>query len=731
MGRWVWFVSVMLSFHAAVYGQPIPWTQTEGLVGESVHAIAYASSGSFFLVDGSSNSEANLHRSLDRGRSWSPVSIGGEVIDVMVRGDTLLADTEAGLFQSFDDGSTWLRVDEGPPGVVLHEVLSSPFGRFARTDDGVYHSADGTTWQKVGDTYFSVSTEERLRDLAVSPDGTVYAVTVAGCCLGFGGSLYRWVGADEDEPWERLPDVQLGGRITVLTFDDEGRMYLGTVAQDIYGNPDLQISSDAEGWHRTGVGDVYDVAVGPDGTLYAATPRGIRRSLDGGATWEEDGLEFLAVRVLTIGDDGTMLAGTGRHCEPAIDYPYCYSGLGVFRREHPEAEWIAADAISSATPVAGLAPTSTGTMLAVTPGGLWLTADGRTWTKQDGAGRTEPFPYFFGYIQYDGLYVTPWSDILVATSTGAGVYRFAPGHSGSRFDGEWEVLDVFSTDDLLAIGDSTLFAATYRGLQKSSDRGKTWKEVASVDYVSTLARDSAGRLYAGGERQVYRSEDDGETWTSFPVGASDRNVTALAIAPDGTMYAAQQPFIYRSYDEGTTWEQAGPDTLFTREILVNSLGTLFINDEGTVRLSTDGGATWQDTMGGLPEEDVITLALDKDDFLFAGTASAGIYRSRWPARVGREAGNKLPARFVLGTNYPNPVRSTTTIPFTLRQVASVQLTIYDVLGREVLLLVDDTRPAGTYEVVLDASSLSSGTYFYRLDVGGYVRTRTLTVVKGR
>ena len=59
----------------------------------------------------------------------------------------------------------------------------------------------------------------------------------------------------------------------------------------------------------------------------------------------------------------------------------------------------------------------------------------------------------------------------------------------------------------------------------------------------------------------------------------------------------------------------------------------------------------------------------------------------------------------------------------------VKLAVYDILGREVAVLINEKKPAGTYEVSFDATRLASGVYFYRLTAGTFVRTKKMTLIK--
>jgi hypothetical protein len=97
----------------------------------------------------------------------------------------------------------------------------------------------------------------------------------------------------------------------------------------------------------------------------------------------------------------------------------------------------------------------------------------------------------------------------------------------------------------------------------------------------------------------------------------------------------------------------------------------------------------------------------------------------------------IPVAFELLQNYPNPFNPTTNIGFRVSSFGFVSLKVFDVLGREVAILVNEVRPAGTYTVRWDASLFPSGVYFYRLRSGdaspssarGFVQTKKLVLAK--
>jgi serine protease AprX len=78
---------------------------------------------------------------------------------------------------------------------------------------------------------------------------------------------------------------------------------------------------------------------------------------------------------------------------------------------------------------------------------------------------------------------------------------------------------------------------------------------------------------------------------------------------------------------------------------------------------------------------------------------------------------------------PNPFEARANVSFTLAEASDVRLAVYDVLGREVAVLVDGQVEAGAHTAVFDASSLAAGTYVYRLVAGTQVETGRLTVAR--
>ncbi len=184
---------------------------------------------------------------------------------------------------------------------------------------------------------------------------------------------------------------------------------------------------------------------------------------------------------------------------------------------------------------------------------------------------------------------------------------------------------------------------------------------------------------------------------------------------------------------------------------------------GFFTYSTDGGNTWTDPEKFTPvsplrdwrypsiaevtpvtavEDDLIRLHIVmQGDSIPGSTVNAGgtgmpvgvtaqyyHFSSEFPI-VGVDEIEVVVDEFKLEQNYPNPFNPSTIIQYSIPTSSFVQLTIYDVLGNEAATLVNEEKPAGTYEVNFSAEDLSSGIYFYQLSSGSFLSTKKMLLLK--
>jgi hypothetical protein len=155
----------------------------------------------------------------------------------------------------------------------------------------------------------------------------------------------------------------------------------------------------------------------------------------------------------------------------------------------------------------------------------------------------------------------------------------------------------------------------------------------------------------------------------------------------------------------------------------NTWSTLGTGSSNGVSISGYGGAVYALAVVG---NEVVVGG----NFTSAGGVSAN-YVARWNSGTSRveQLSPTAPKTFLLEQNYPNPFNPSTTIRYQLPVASEVKLEVYDVLGKKIATVVNERQSAGSYQVVWNASGLSSGTYFYRLQAGTFVETKKMIMVK--
>lgn len=382
------------------------------------------------------------------------------------------------------------------------------------------------------------------------------------------------------------------------------------------------------------------------------------------------------------------------------------------------------------------------------------TDGGTTWTKQ-----------FDAPIR--GRNVVATADGFAAQFNGNDDYTIAP-------DGvAWTKVGGIGSNTTSYFFDETngrLYATTQSAnLAFSDDNGVTWTDaglVSSRDNEFSFVHARGATILVGYNQSggsTYLSTDGGTSWTELnrpqPKGGF--------IAPNGDLYVAQNvnvslvtpsTALFRSQDGGQTWTQlfAAPGRGFqgrstplrTRVTIYAAGSSILFTANDKVYVSTDGGTTWEDQSEGITPDDTNSSAAVQ--FIIAGnTAYMVLYSSR---DRGSNAGYGLYQRPVaeldletstqtttedtwlsltlaLDAVYPNPFQTHAHLRYTLERPGRVQLSIHDLLGREVARLVDEWQPAGAFEHTWQADTLPSGSYLVRITQSHQMETRLVTLVR--
>jgi subtilisin-like proprotein convertase family protein len=107
----------------------------------------------------------------------------------------------------------------------------------------------------------------------------------------------------------------------------------------------------------------------------------------------------------------------------------------------------------------------------------------------------------------------------------------------------------------------------------------------------------------------------------------------------------------------------------------------------------------------------------------------GIQFNNLNVTAAEQQSSQIPFKYALHQNYPNPFNPTTTIKYDIPKEGIVKIIIYDILGKEVMTLVNENKKAGSYTILFNAGSLASGVYFYNIEAGTFKDSKRMILVK--
>ena len=279
----------------------------------------------------------------------------------------------------------------------------------------------------------------------------------------------------------------------------------------------------------------------------------------------------------------------------------------------------------------------------------------------------------------------------------------------------------------------SLCRTRYGGVFRSTNNGTSWTEVNSgLTHTDVRALAVSGaNLFAGTNGVVvFRSINNGTSWTEVNSGLTNTDVIALAVS--GTnLFAGTHGGIFLSTNNGTSWSYSGLTNTFVYALAVSGTNLFAGIDRFGVFLSTNSGTSWLAVNSGLTNTDVQSLAVSGTN-LFAGIYGGGVWRRPLSEMITsvEQLSSGLPVHFRLQQNYPNPFNPSTTISYQIPEASNVTLIVYDILGKEAAKLVNGEKNAGTYNAQFstDNFQLSSGIYFYRLEALSKVSSKHYTEV---
>lgn len=426
-------------------------------------------------------------------------------------------------------------------------------------------------------------------------------------------------------------------------------------------------------------------------------------------------------------------------------------------------------------------PTNPDILLAVNDGGIWRSTDrGTSFTNLNAtltltqfyrmtSNPTNPLQFLggtqdngtqqtLGSLNWTGAFGGDGGEVcfhpvntqyVLGETQNNGVQRSANGGaswqsatSGLTGTGSW-------VGPIIAHPDSaTIFYTARQQVFKTTSWGASWFAISSGTTGTiremSISKSNPAYMYATSGANIFKSTNRGYTYTNISSGQGlpTRTITSITVKPDNendvlvcfSGFGAGK--VYRTTNGGGNWFNVSgnlPDSPVNDVMHYYpgmSTNVLICATDVGVFMSNNNGGNWVELANGLPN--TVAIHLDYNQMgnkLTIGTHGRGVYSLNGPLVNVTQTATEIPSQYSLEQNYPNPFNPITKIKYNIRQTGQVSLKVFDAMGREVSEIVNGNQGAGSYEVVFDASKLTSGIYFYKLQSNGFAETKKMMVIK--
>jgi hypothetical protein len=280
---------------------------------------------------------------------------------------------------------------------------------------------------------------------------------------------------------------------------------------------------------------------------------------------------------------------------------------------------------------------------------------------------------------------------------------------------------------------------------KSDSWGAGWVPISSGTSGTiremAISRTNPSVMYATSGASIFKSTNEGVTFSNVTSGLPGRTITSVYVHPDSqnvavvTFSGFGAGKVYKTTNGAASWINISgnlPDSP-VNDVLIyypgSSTSILYAAMDIGVFFTSNFGSSWVELADGLPN----TVAMHLDyhqatNRLRIGTHGRGVWETPNPVGVINYT-NEIPQKYSLEQNFPNPFNPVTMMKYNIVKDGFVKVAVYDLLGREINTIVNENQKAGTYTVQFDAAGLPSGVYFYKLITNGFTETRKMMLVK--
>jgi len=381
--------------------------------------------------------------------------------------------------------------------------------------------------------------------------------------------------------------------------------------------------------------------------------------------------------------------------------------------------------------------------------GLYLTIDGGiTWQilNFDQPRRI----WDFSMVDTNNIWVcASYPCIILATSDGGETWnkQLEVPDSVSSF---LNYIKMFDINNGIAMGDAPYpLLGKPAPFFKTTDGGMNWISVSNsfingssefswrpVDFVTPDIGFFIPYYWTSYPFRIYKTIDGALSWNEMHEAYGHSTVLKFNDQNYGVAQMFARPpgsgeYIIRTTDAGNSWDSTLMSTTnlyfgVDFEFIKNNPAKIWYAGIDKLYFSADSGRSWvKDPLQILRAEDLVIVDGNVCWFL-----CETVYRNLNADKITAvKDDQKIIDDFRLSQNYPNPFNPLTNIDYEIKELSLVIIKVYDILGREAAVLVNEEKSPGKYSVQFNASHLSSGVYFYKLTSGGNTVVKNMLLLK--
>ncbi|OGU33252.1 MAG: hypothetical protein A2057_08620 [Ignavibacteria bacterium GWA2_35_9] len=695
---------------------------------------------------------AAVFRTSDAGETIEKIEIGTgktQIVSLALPFDKeneLFIEVSGYYLYSSDVGKSWQFISKGSsiPDIVINPKNSNSV--FIKKDDKtLWRSYDrGLTWTLLK------TFEQWINRIAISVSDTsiIYAA----------GDFSLFKSTDSGDNWFKVyapPDTNFFGVDQIEVNPFNSNLLFIKAGGNLYKSLDGGIS-----FSKTTIYDMSFFAVNPIdpniiyvtiGDPFFAPIGDIRKTTDGGSTWfsiiNDIPAEYVTANSIKINPQ--------KPDEIYVDL----SGLGIFISTNGGSNWERSNLCFSDVGDIYLNPDSTGHILSAQAGwGVMKTTDGgENWNHplfEGWLGRLLGYKLVFNPLIHNKGFLKSQGDLYKTTDYGNVWYK-----TGFPQSIKYISYHTFLPEKLFTSGDEGTFY--------SVDDGMNWEKVSDAKSLGNFVfhPDSANVIYTYIFDAIRKSTDGGKNWITKHSGLKDTKINfvtsfALDVNNPSTLYCGQGTSLEStgslnmSTNGGKNWMQIGTSLsqldpfVDITSILLDEMndGRIYVGLEsqgqpfssqfsnGGLFLTENNGVTWRKVFNSSVNLIKADNATPRN--IYIGT-KFGIMKLLDTLTVTSIPEELLPppSDFTLFQNYPNPFNPSTTISYQIPSNNFVTLKVFDVLGNEVAVLVNEWKEAGNYNYEFRSATggrnyeLPSGVYFYQLKAGEFTATKKFILLK--